>query len=51
MIWLALLYFVPPIVAMFIRPQCVIYGRVWLFNLVSLFFWPVLMFLMPLRTN
>jgi len=51
MIWLCLLYFAPPIGAMFVKPQCQIYGRVWLFNLVSLFFWPILMCMMPLRTN
>lgn len=51
MLWLCLLYFVPPIGAMFIKPQCAIYGRIWLFNLVSLFFWPILMCMMPLRTN
>ncbi|WP_315731705.1 MULTISPECIES: hypothetical protein [unclassified Bradyrhizobium] len=49
--WLWLFYFVPPIGAMFIKPQCAIYNRVWLFNLVSLFFWPILMLMMPWRTN
>jgi hypothetical protein len=41
------LYFLPPIGAMFIRPQMAIHNRVWLFNLVSLFFWPILMLFIP----
>jgi hypothetical protein len=44
---LGLLYFAPPIVAMFIRPRMAICGRVWLFNLVSLFAWPVLILIIP----
>lgn len=46
-----LLYFIPPILAMFIRPRCAIFGRVWLFNLVSLFLWPVLIFMIPIQTR
>lgn len=45
--WLALLYFVPPVVAMFVAPSYQIFGRVWLFNLVSLFAWPVFMLIIP----
>lgn len=45
-----LLYFVPPIGAMFVKPQMCIHGRVWLFNLVSLFFWPILLLFIPWRT-
>ena len=41
------LYFLPPIGAMFFGPTMVICNRVWLFNLVSLFFWPILMFFIP----
>lgn len=41
------LYFLPPVGAMFVRPQMVICGRVWLFNLVSLFFWPILIWFIP----
>ena len=48
MIWVfVVLYFVPPIGAMFVGPQMAIYNRVWLFNLVSLFFWPVLIWFIP----
>jgi hypothetical protein len=48
MIWLFVaLYFLPPIGAMVTGPTCVLLGRVWLFNLVSLFFWPVLMWFIP----
>lgn len=48
MIWiLAALYFAVPIGAMFTGPTFEIKGRVWLFNLVSLFFWPILMLFIP----
>lgn len=46
-----LLYFVPPITGMLVRPRLAIYGRVWLFNLVSLFAWPILILLIPWRTR
>lgn len=45
--WLWLLYFGPPIGAMFVAPTMVICNRVWLFHLVSLFFWPILMCFIP----
>jgi hypothetical protein len=41
------LYFLPPIGAMFVGPQMAIYNKVWLFNLVSLFFWPILIWFIP----
>lgn len=40
-------YFVPPFVAMCTGETFAIYGRVWLFNLVMLFFWPVLIWFLP----
>jgi hypothetical protein len=46
-----LLYFVPPITGMLIRPRLAVWGRVWLFNLVSLFAWPILMLFLPWRTR
>jgi hypothetical protein len=45
------LYFAPPIASMFITPQMAIHGRVWLFNLVWLFAWPILILFLPLRTR
>jgi hypothetical protein len=50
MIWLFVtIYFAIPIGAMFTGPTFVLFGRVWLFNLVSLFFWPILMLFLPWR--
>lgn len=48
MIWIFLaIYFAVPIGAMFTGPTFAIRGRVWLFNLVSLFFWPILVLFIP----
>jgi len=51
MIYAFLLYFLPPLTAMLIRPRLAMYGRVWLFNLVFLFAWPILMLFIPWRTR
>lgn len=48
MIWIFVaLYFLPPIGAMFVGQSMGICNRVWLFNLVSLFFWPILIWFIP----
>jgi hypothetical protein len=47
---LVIIYFLPPIIAMFVAPQMEVFGRVWLFNLLSLFLWPVFLLLLPWRT-
>jgi hypothetical protein len=48
---LCLLYFLPPITGMFIQPRFALWGRVWLFNLVLLFAWPILMLFLPWRNR
>ncbi|WP_022722884.1 hypothetical protein [Rhodopseudomonas sp. B29] len=51
MMWWLLLYFAPPVAAMFFAPSYQMFGRVWLFNLVSLFAWPVLALMIPMERH
>jgi hypothetical protein len=47
-----LLYFAPPLGGMLVAPRSfAMFGRVWLFNLVALFFWPILMLFLPWRNR
>lgn len=40
-------YFAPPLFAMCVGETFALWGSVWLFNLVMLFFWPVLIWFLP----
>lgn len=42
-------YFVPPVLSLFVGPSFVMFGRVWLFNVMWVFFWPILILLIPWR--
>jgi hypothetical protein len=48
MIWLLLvLYFIPPLIGLAVGPSMELWGRVWLFNVVYMLFWPLLFLLLP----
>jgi hypothetical protein len=44
------LYFAPPIASLFVGPSMAMFGRVWLFRIAWILFWPILLFLIPWRT-
>lgn len=46
-----LLYFAPPLAGILFGQQMTMFGRVWLFNVVYLLFWPIFVLAMPLRSK
>ena len=43
-------YYVPPIASLFVGQHFELFGRVWLFNICWVLFWPVLIWVIPWRS-
>ena len=41
------LYFAPPLLTLLIPQHFAMFGRVWLFNLCWIFFWPIILPFLP----